>query len=80
MHRTMWTQNHQSGRQTGGASPVADPGERPGGPGPPPLIFRPKGDPKGRTKKIFFEAAPPPAYLSVLITASPLLEGLYPPL
>ena len=51
----MWTQNHQSGRQTGGASPVADPGERPGGPA-------------------------PPAYLRVLITASPLLEGLYPPL
>ena len=32
----MWTQNHQSGRQTGGASPVADPGERPGGARPPP--------------------------------------------
>ena len=38
MHRTMWTQNHQSGRQTGGASPVADPGEGPGGPGPPSFL------------------------------------------
>ena len=41
MHRTMWTQNHPSGRQTGGAGAMADPGEGPGGPGPP-VIFRPK--------------------------------------
>ena len=33
-------------------------GRGPGGP-PPPLIFRPKWGPKGRTKKNFFEAAPP---------------------
>ena len=35
--------------------PVADPGERPGGPGLPPLIFWPKWGPK----KIFLETAPP---------------------
>ena len=37
----MWTQNHQSGPQTGGASAVADPvGREAGGAGP--LIFRRK--------------------------------------
>ena len=38
---------------------MADPGEGPGGPGahPPPLIFRPKWDPKGRTN-FFWDRAP----------------------
>ena len=66
----MWTQNHQSGRQTEGASPVADPGERPGGARPPSFLDQ---------NEARNEAAPP-ACLRVLITASPLLEGLYPPL
>ena len=37
----------------------ADPGEGPGGPAPPPLIFRPNGGAKGLIF-LFFEAAPPP--------------------
>ena len=76
----MWTQNHQSGRQTGGASPMADPGERPGGPGPPPSFLDQNEARKAEQKKFFLRPSPPPAYLRVLITASPLLEGLYPPL
>ena len=47
---------------------MADPGEGPGGPRPPPpLIFRPKGGPEGR-KQIFGDRA------------SPLSEGLDSPL
>ena len=53
----MWTQNHQSGRQTGGASAVADPGEGPGGPGPP--SFLDQNEARKAEKKFFFEAAPP---------------------
>ena len=45
---------------------VADPGE-----GPAPLIFRPKGGPKGR-KRIFLETAPPPPYLRIWMTWPPL--------
>ena len=37
----------------------ADPGEGPGGPAPPPLIFRPNGGAKGLIF-LFFGAAPPP--------------------
>ena len=51
------------------------------GPGanPPPLIFRPKWDPKGR-KNFFWRPGPP--YLRVWMTSppSPLSEGLDPPL
>ena len=64
----MWTQNHQSGRQTGGASAVADSGEGPGGPGPP--LFLDQNEARKAEKNFFFEAAPP-AYLRVLITAPP---------
>ena len=62
MHRTMWTQNHQSGRQTGGASAVADPGEGPGGPGRP--SFLDQNEARKAEKKIFLAAAPPPPRLS----------------
>ena len=75
----MWTQNHQSGRQTGGASAVSDPGERPGGPGPPPS-FLDQNEARKADQKNFFWRPPPSACLRALITASPLFEGLYPPL
>ena len=42
-----------------------------------PLIFRPNWGPKGR--KIFLET-PPPLYLRVWMTWSPLSQGLYPAL
>ena len=73
----MWTQNHQSERQTGGASAVSDPGERPGGPGPPSFLDQNEAR---KAEQKFFLRPPPPAYLRVLITTSPLFEGLYPPL
>ena len=73
----MWTQNHQSGRQTGGASAVADPGEGPGGTGPPSFLDQNEAR---KAEKKFFLRPPPPAYLRVLITASPLFKSLYPPL
>ena len=42
-----------------------------------PLIFRPKWGPKGRK---FFLETPPPLYLRVWMTWSPLSQGLYPAL
>ena len=64
----MWTQNHQSGRQTGGASAVADSGEGPGGPGPP--LFLDQNEARKAEKKFFLRLPPPPR----------LSEGLdYPP-
>ena len=49
----MWTQNHQSGRQTGGASAVSDPGERPGGPAPPPSFLDQNEARKAEQKNFF---------------------------
>ena len=75
----MCTQNHQSGRQTGGASAAADPGEGPGGPRPPSFLDQNEAR-KAEQKKFFWGRPSPPAYLRVLITRSPLFGGLYPPL
>ena len=58
----MWTQNHQSGRQTGGASAVADPGEGPGGPGPP--SFLDQNEARKAEKKFFLRPPPPTPRLS----------------
>ena len=60
-------------------SVVADPGEGPGEPAPPPLIVRPNWGPGGR-KFFFVETAPPPPRLRVWMTAPPLSEGLHRPL
>ena len=60
--------------------PVADPGEGPGGPGPPPYFWtklRPEGPP------IFFFWRLPPLFSGLRMTATPpppLSEGLDPPL
>ena len=70
----MWTQNHQSGRQTGGASAVSDPGERPGGPAPPPSFLDQNEARKAEQKKIFFEAAPPPRLSQGLDYRLPLIR------
>ena len=56
----------------------ADPGEGQGDP-PPPLIFRPNWDPKGR-KKTFLRPASLTPYLRVWMTGPPLSEGLDRPL
>ena len=48
---------------------VTDPGEEPGGPGPP-FIFRPNWGPKGRKNICFGDPLP---YLRVWMTAPPLL-------
>ena len=45
---------------------VADPGEWPGRPAPPPLVFRPNRGPRGR-KNLFLRSPPPPPYLEVLM-------------
>ena len=59
MHRTMWTQNHPSGRQTGGAGAMADPGEGPGGPGGPgPLLFLDLNEARKAEKKFFLRLPP----------------------
>ena len=52
-------------------------GRGPGGPAPP--SFLDQNEARKAEQKKFFLRPPPPAYLRVLITASPLLEGLYPP-
>ena len=60
---------------------MADPGEGPGGSGPP-RVFRPNWCPKGR-KKVFFNRPlpPPPPYVTVwMIGALALSDGLDPPL
>ena len=53
-------------------------GRGPGGPAPP--SFLDQNEARKAEQKKFFLRPPPPACLRVLITASPLLEGLYPPL
>ena len=50
---------------------VTDPGDGPGGPGSPPLIFRPNWRPKGRKK--VFEIPPPSPYLRVWMTGPRLI-------
>ena len=59
------------------AYPVADSGEGPGGPSPPPLIFRPNWSPKG-PKKFFGDCSP--TLSQGLNNRPPLSEGLASPL
>ena len=54
---------------------VTDPGEGPGGQPPPPLIFRPNWDPKGR--KNFFEPGAPPPHLSQGLDDRPEVKFLW---
>ena len=68
----MWTQNHQSGRQTGGASAVADPGEGPGGPRPPSFLDQNEAR-KAEQKKFFLRPPPPPRLSQGLDYPLPLI-------
>ena len=63
----MWTQNHQSGRQTGGARPVADPGERPGGPAPPSFLDQNEARKAAYLRVLITAALPSPPYLKFCI-------------